>query len=269
MCDHISYSEINAWLRCQYQWYWSYREGVEPIEHSMPLDVGILFHEIVKGEDWNGAQEKLNHRGAIKGSELSDPDKLKRWDSVCLKVNDIIDSYTLFRGANPLTIVATEVERTYPIFSESARSQVPLLSIADAVVDIEGEKWLLEYKTGQPNIEFLALYDLQSTIECLVHEAVGTIYELIDSSTRMISIRRLQIERTPLELSWALDTVEEVLNQMETVEPVMNRERECNWCSYNKLCLALITGGEVETLIETYYQPKRRRDGDEELLSTV
>ncbi len=253
MREHISYSEISRWLHCETEWYWAYGRKIEPILRSVALDTGSFFHAVAKHEDWGNVEKILQH---VVPDNIADPDKRYRVRSAAAKALDICREYSNFRLAHPLNIFATEVPCSINCGGHN------LLSIADAMVDHDGATWLLEYKTGNPNVEFLALYDLQSAIECAVFDAAGTIYEVINSSTRNITIDRVFIERTPKEKDHAM--LEAFLAAEETSyrdKPVaMSRSRDCVWCGYNTLCLAEITGGDTKVIIDNYYTPKTHRE---------
>jgi len=116
--------------------------------------------------------------------------------------------------------------------------------------------WILEHKTGNPDLEGLALEDEQSMYYCwalrkLGHRVEGTLYNIIPSpSAREAELTRLEVERTDTELSTVEGEILIIANEISLLPRIPSRGWNCKNCSFRQLCRAERAGGDTEWLIE-------------------
>ncbi len=263
----VSFSEMSVYIECPQKHYWSYDRRIEQATLSTPLQLGNMVHQMMAA--WYKTPSSVTSVDARNQviaqfgnpAEEDDPDeyeeqKSKR-DTVFNKAKQSLTLYVEQYRKDPLRSSIINVEA--PIKFDLGYG-ITLLTIPDAVADRRGKLWCIEHKSGNPSGDFLALYDLQSALNCLAVGAEGTIFNLLLTGSAKVSIERVIMERTLKEKEYARSqAIALAMEIVGDVKKVMHRSRNCLWCDYKSLCLSLIEGSDTEWLVQNNYRVRLSR----------
>jgi len=263
----VSYSEMSVYIECPQKHCWSYDRRIEPATLSIPLQLGNMVHQMMAA--WYRTPSSVTSIEA-RNQVIAAFSKPTDEDSDEVYEEQATKQETMLRKAEQCLRLYVEQYRKDPLRSSVINVESPvkfdlgygitLLTIPDAVADIRGKLWCIEHKSGNPSGDFLALYDLQSALNCLAVGAEGTIFNLFLTGGAKVSIERVIMERTLAEKQYALShAIAVAMKIVGDVKKVMHRSRNCLWCDYKSLCLSLIEGSDTEWLVQNSYRPRKSR----------
>jgi len=198
--EHVSVSELRAFLRCRREHTYLYTLGIEPVTEAHSFVFGKLIHKALEAWWRSLGQDCLdNALDAIEAWLSARPGAIDRFDRV--RVEQMIIAYHAQWGDHELEPIAAECEFVAPIVhpeTGAISDRVALSGRIDALArDQRGNVWIIEHKTAQdasagPYWERLRM-DLQCAAylfgaQALGHQAVGVLYDVIEKP-RLIPLR--------------------------------------------------------------------------------
>ena len=271
----ISYSKISTWKSCRKMYYWTYDKHLEPKVIPFYLTLGKAIHEALANyyiqEPTNRSSDTLillfeqslerqwKELTTNREPDLSDEDNFRKNKKNGLTM---LEKYWNKYGIDEqIPKVKTEVKIEVPldnIYSPKTEAGEPLFFIAklDAIM----LHWILEHKTGNPDLEGLALEDEQSMYYCwglraLGHKVEGTLYNIIPSpSARDAELTRLEVERTDIELANVPGEILNIADEISWLPRILNRGWNCRNCQFRQLCRGERMGADIDYLIEKNFK---------------
>jgi len=267
----LSYSGISTFKQCRKNFYYAYDLKLEPKLVRPEVSIGRAIHEALEDfyslDPENRTHDILNsnyEKSMTKtfaeldtfmgGLESKEKEKFEKDQA---KGKTWIDNYW-HKYKQDDSIPKAITEKLFEI----DMGDFVLVIKPDAIVKKDDETWVLEHKSGNPDIQQLLMEDEQSLyyvfgLRKLGYDAKGTIYNLISNPTRTSDgLEREEIERTDLELLGLEHEVRQIAKEIATLPRYPNRGRLCSWCFYRELCRAEWFGGDVEYLISKDFNKK-------------
>lgn len=264
----LSYSRISTWKQCRKAFAWQYDRKLSSKLVRPELSLGKSIHETfatfykidplfrthnMLSEAYEASMYKvLEELEAFKGGlEQKDKDTFTK---TLEKGNLWLKAYWNKYGIDE-SIPKSETEK----FIEVNLDDIHFVAYLDGLVNDDGSDWVLEHKTGNPEIEQLLLEDEQSlyyifALRKLDYNPKGVIYNIVSNPTRTSDgLVREATERTDLEIKYLGDEIRQVAKEIQTLPRYPNRGKLCSWCGFKQLCYAEWFGGDVEYLIQKNY----------------
>jgi len=261
----ISYSKISLWKQCRKAYDWVYRRRLDPIVAPVYFTLGKAIHEsLAKFYSYEPFERSLdilvnefntsmaNQWQGMLGSKEPEEKEEQTFDKTRKNGKVMIDKYWGKYG----------IDSEIPKAKTEVRLEVVLGNITFvARLDALLPQWLLEHKTGNPDLQELALEDEQSLYYCWAAKKsglpiLGTLYNIIPnpSAPKNAEMDRLEVERTDWELSKVEAEILQMANEIESLPRLPSRGWNCRNCQYRQLCRAEAAGGDVEYLIEQNFR---------------
>jgi len=267
----ISYSKISLWKQCRKAYDWTYRRRLDPLITPTYFTLGRAIHEsLAKFYSYDPSERSLD----ILVNELNTSMDMQWRDSLATKAPEksdvkafdtnrkngriMIDKYWGKYGIDEgIPKAKTETRLEVVVGVQSPTGMIMFVGRPDALLP----KWLLEHKTGNPDLQSLALEDEQSLYYCwamkkLGEPVLGTLYNIIPSLSagKKAEMERLEIERTDNELDRVEGEILQVAKEIASSPRYPTRGWICKNCQYRILCRAEAMGADVEYLIEQNYK---------------
>ncbi len=186
--EHISWSEMRAWMTCRKQWFWAYSIRIEPIRVSRAIRFGSCGHvamaAALRQEDWRAAIDLWIEKANTSEPMMFDEDKA---DNVQIgeEAKDVIERY-LHYVELPEAVV---VEQRFSVPISGIRTR--LIGYWDAIVrDKAGKLWLLEHKFPKQYIQSAEDLELNGQIGTYLwaarrcgYDVQGTIFNQVLAKT--------------------------------------------------------------------------------------
>lgn len=158
MTEQFSLSRIRSYQACPRKYYLSYREGLSLVEEARPLRRGRALHKaleaVLRGQDWEFILYDI-------------PDEVTRW-----QIAGIMQGYANHQPLGNIRVLETEMPWEWNGWR----------GIADAIVEVNGERCLLEHKTYSGNRDWhdtvwtdtqLALYQHALGIQRAIYQVIS------------------------------------------------------------------------------------------------
>lgn len=168
---HISYSRVFGYLRCPYQHYLRYVEGIKGIAPARPLHFGSDFHKLLEvrrdkaqvKKEWQRMKEEFYEMPASWQSELGEnyPDDLKV----------IFSDYMKMWKGTPLP---DETEKSFELNIGTENGEdILFVGVIDELYRYDGEIDIGEHKTftRPPDMNFLMM-NTQKSLYCKAAEII-------------------------------------------------------------------------------------------------
>lgn len=142
---YFSISQIKSFRGCRQEWFYKYKERLEPRKPQRPLYMGTTLHKLLElranGEDW---QAYLFKEVAEKFEALPTDYKMELGEDFIDCCNKIMSQYDWAYGKKDENIkyLATEVKIDCKI-----KGYKRFTGIVDAICEIDGEQYIMEHKT--------------------------------------------------------------------------------------------------------------------------
>jgi len=150
--EHVSVSELRAFLRCRREHTYLYTLGIEPVTEAHSFVFGKLIHKALEAWWRSLGQDRLdNALDAIEAWLSARPGAIDRFDRV--RVEQMIIAYHAQWADHEFEPIAVECEFVAPIehaLTGEPSDRVALSGRIDALArDRRGFVWVIEHKTAQ------------------------------------------------------------------------------------------------------------------------
>lgn len=192
MFDHVSTSELHAFMRCRREHTNVFTLGYEPIAEAQPFVFGKLVHKGLEAW-WRAAKPHRLSAALLRIERTLDekPELVDAFDRA--KVEELLRGYDARWGEETLAMIAVEQEFRAPLIHPITREISPRVGLWGRIDTIAGDPngnvWIVEHKTAQdaspgPYWERLRI-DLQCSIyllgaRALGLEPAGVLYDVIE-----------------------------------------------------------------------------------------
>lgn len=143
MCDYYSISQIRCYRACKQKWAYRYKEKLQSKKPARPLYMGSTIHKLLevraKGGNW---KECLQNEIIPEFWKMPDTYKAELgydFEDACYK---IMDQYDWVYRNEKLNYLETEFKIDYKIYGKRH-----LIGYVDAIVEFNGEQFIVEHKT--------------------------------------------------------------------------------------------------------------------------
>jgi hypothetical protein len=263
----LSPSRMNVWLRCKRQYYWSYYMHLAKSGKSSPLGVGLLVGETLANYyrlPFLKRSQEIIPACFEKACIKCKPDYLQQkdidpsaesvelWEGIMKTSARALDRYHEWAVPYDRKFRRLEVETNHII---PLTNKISLQARPDGLVEEQGQRILLEHKCrgGYRPGDFGL--DVQSMACCLTSEAIGTYYNIIlyeKMSNKYIRQPVIRFESgLKIFQQMFIDIGTEIL---ETPPRRLHPHafKRCS-CDFWELCLAVMSGTDLETLVNDLY----------------
>lgn len=247
--DHISFTQVQMYLRCPRAYYYRYIKGLKiPPRGSLILGKAVHFGiEVALKEKKETAIDppiSLVDDAFHEAWEANiEENETIIWDEKPEKIKD--DGYKLARKWHKTRLPKTEpLEIEVPVEVEFKNTDLKLKAVVDL---IDRNDRIVDYKVRKRRVNGEAKNSLQLSIYLLaLSKLKGEKVEIAEVAIENL-IRKKEPEividtakRTWKHVEFALDTISQVVKAIEQeIFPPSPGNRLCspNWCGYWKLCL--------------------------------
>jgi len=256
----ISWSQISLWKSCRMAYHYAYDLGLQPKKIPVQFDRGSAIHRAL-AEYYKLEPED---RDPSRLTSLVGDFMLEQWLER-QRVGEITpeDERTFKRELGNAKLMMERYARKWQRDEgiPACRTELEIsLDVGDylrfkAKVDAYTGLWLLEHKTGSIALEDLVLQDEQSlyyvwALRSAGYLCLGTCYNIIPLTGEPV---REYVERLDYEINQIWDEIYAVAGGIEVGERYPTRGWNCKWCWFKQLCIAMVTGGDVDYLMEKDY----------------
>ncbi len=257
---HVSYSALSAWRQCHQRWSYRYRHSIAPIVQNTKMLTGSVFHAALSDYLCLALDQRTRVafgsfiENRIAQSSFTGEQEREQKPLLLAMASAYYKAFgqdaeipELVRGVTSERVCAMPIT-----------PGVVLDGVTDGLTERNGEKWVIEHKTGSaPDVPYYGLLDEQATLYCLALDAVGVIYNFISQprSREISHAERLIMPRTSHEIE--LSRTDAILTATELLRtPLIGRSRgyQCSWCDYRLLCIAALTGANEQEVIAGKYK---------------
>ncbi len=257
----LSPSRVRRWVRCKKSYYWKYYRRLNRVRRDSAPELGLVVGESLaeyyrKGQTQEiieaALKEILYAHSKVLFSEGQPKFDTEDWNKVVRVSTYCIKDYHEWAFQHDQFKVL-EVEQARKI---KLTPQLSLLAIPDALIEAQGDIWILEHKVRYRYKPADFGIDYQSAGTCLACNAIGTAYNVFEYSKG--KKYRNEVVRSPNELSYFKDLYisigEDILST--PVEKLYPQPMKRCSCEYWELCNAEITGADVEDVINVFYETR-------------
>lgn len=276
----ISYSQLNSWNRCQFQW--QLGRKWQPKVKKNTLAIGTIVHELLQVHYENRhtdtiplVNEKL--QGMLRTAKPDMyGDDVENFSLAGKLVHRYIRDFAKYE--DDFDVLETEYYFEVPLVSPAGRDYV-LTGYVDKIVESRGKIWQWEDKTigqGQFWKDDQLMMDAQQTTYMAALQKEGKYdvfgiffnqlntynYKDYDGTPNDKLFRRAKVHRTPAELDrmlteFGLAVDEMVEGQAKRIRKNINRD--CSYCFYQDPCLMDTKGINIEPVLQSNFV--RRESG--------
>lgn len=265
MKPHYSLSKVQQFNKCRYSYFLKYIRRLEPKEKPLPLNKGSIIHEVLEKFYTRPSDEKcknailsvLNISWAKRSFDHWEDEKAQALYNLCYKL--INQYYLKYAHSDEFNIESIEKLYQYET-SEFVIDWKPDMLFTDN----SNTYWLMETKTGNPDLETLVLFDPQGafyTYLCRKHlglDCCGVLYNLIPDNRE---IEREWVDYTDIECK---NTWNDICTTIEDMKPYYcinyndrNRHFGCKWCEYSMLCYMEIQGMDTTNYLKENFKNEK------------
>lgn len=235
-----SHSRINTYETCELKFFLRYIQGLTVDNESIPRLVGDLFHQTASVYNSGGGDldAAINCLTTLYNIHLENPDDDK--DSIDRAFMKVREAITLYDQV-AIPVFASEVDVTKHYGDHE------YYGIIDGLTWYKDDIWIVEYKTGNVNLDFYTSFDWQSKLYAWLIEAVGTIFVAVNTSVQKMKLEKHitfhPVLWTKTEIEIALDICEKRVYNIENEKNWLpKRTYNCTWCDYKEYCRAKLAG---------------------------
>ena len=243
---HHSPSSLKTWRECHLKYHYRHELRLEPKEPDNRLETGRIIHQALAkfyAEQPEARSDTLLGLALGEGRNLSDAGR---------EAAKILFHYWQHYGQDkelPVLMPEMRLKLDYDTFE--------LVNILDGLYfDPSDKAWIVEHKTGRPDIETLIMEDeqvlfYQMVLERIGYKVGGAVYNLLGTNGKFL---REWVPRKSDEVQYLYDLTERLDKEI-----VNDKARDphpsywCRPCPYRPICWMRLTGGDPNYVIETEF----------------
>lgn len=280
MTIELSYSQLQNYDRCKFQWYLSYNQGWKPKEKPRYFDLGSKIHEALETWYKTLSWDKVLALGSTWVTpEMTDED-LQNVDQVLYLMDRYVHEFVPANDTD-WDIKAVEYKFEVPVTTPAGRL-FTVRGYIDLVIEVFGKYWGVEHKShsGRPYTEDeismepqFAFY--QGALATQGIELFGTIYNLFNTyqhkdrkkvKTEQL-FKRLKAYRTPEEVNSIMTEIGEVADDLfdryeynvkESFPYYRSLKRDCTRCQFMEPCLLNLKGVPLDEAMEAGFEKENK-----------
>jgi hypothetical protein len=294
----VSITEIQAWQHCRLKWHYQYERKLrlkvdpEELEDLSYLVSGQAIHfgieaGILLPVDGFTRQDKAKEAALVYlHNELGEEGARRYIKGVGRAIDGLpqeVWEMAMPQSETKLEVVYSRDGKLYPLAKDQVVADLALkvteglitiVGVPDAWYENNGAIYIQEYKsTGSDEQKKFSNYELWSQqigqYAVLLHDSLVQQYitpPTIMSRHILLSTRGKHVvgipkphpkKRLDMERAWMVEAASEVGELPKTP----TRGTLCGWCSYGAIDLGLLTGADVDGIIEEKYEVKVRAGG--------
>lgn len=238
---HVSYSQINMYKRCPYQWKFRHIDGlIMPIKSS--LVIGPSVHE--------GLTEGFNTKLTSGGDDMKIVNLIK--EKTAYEVEQIVATKEIQyeEGETKEVIKDDAVKMSEVYYKELGKKLKPVEVKKPFEITFKNVEWklvgeidivtdeLIDWKTGRQKLnEGYLLYDEQLKIYKIVVPKKPVIHQIVRYRRQDPKIFIYETDYNDKILQDTLQNIAAIVQLMRTgIVYKRNDARYCSWCGYKDIC---------------------------------